>query len=76
MEQTKKHWLGKLALLKDEKGLTLIELMVVVALIAILAACGAVIRIPMRGFVPSYNLQGAVAAVASERLRQLDGNPR
>jgi 23S rRNA (guanosine2251-2'-O)-methyltransferase len=43
---------------------------------AILAACGAVIRIPMRGFVPSYNLQGAVAAVASERLRQLDGNPR
>jgi len=38
---------------------------------AVLAACDAVIRIPMRGFVPSYNLQGAVAAVACERLRQL-----
>ena len=42
---------------------------------AILAACDAVVRIPMPGFVPSYNLQGAVAAVASERLRQLEGNP-
>jgi tRNA G18 (ribose-2'-O)-methylase SpoU len=42
---------------------------------AILAACDAVVRIPMPGFVPSYNLQGAVAAVASERLRQLQGNP-
>jgi tRNA G18 (ribose-2'-O)-methylase SpoU len=37
---------------------------------AILTRCDAVIRIPMPGFVPSYNLQGAVAAVASERLRQ------
>ena len=43
---------------------------------AILAGCDAVIRIPMPGFVPSYNLQGAVAAVASERLRQLEGNSR
>jgi tRNA G18 (ribose-2'-O)-methylase SpoU len=42
---------------------------------AILARCDAVIRIPTPGFVPSYNLQGAVAAVASERLRQLEGNP-
>jgi tRNA G18 (ribose-2'-O)-methylase SpoU len=41
---------------------------------AILARCDAVIRIPTAGFVPSYNLQGAVAAVASERLRQLEGN--
>lgn len=29
-----------------------------------------VVRIPMPGFVPSYNLQAALAAVASERLRQ------
>jgi tRNA G18 (ribose-2'-O)-methylase SpoU len=43
---------------------------------AILAACDAVVRIPTPGFIPSYNLQGAVAAVASERLRQLEGNPR
>jgi tRNA G18 (ribose-2'-O)-methylase SpoU len=43
---------------------------------AILARCEAVIRIPMSGFLPSYNLQGAVAAVASERLRQLAGNSR
>jgi tRNA G18 (ribose-2'-O)-methylase SpoU len=42
---------------------------------AILATCDAVVRIPMRGFLPSYNLQGAVAAVAAERLRQLEGNP-
>lgn len=38
---------------------------------AILAASSAVVRIPMAGFVPCYNLQGAVAAIASERLRQL-----
>jgi tRNA G18 (ribose-2'-O)-methylase SpoU len=37
----------------------------------VLARCDAVARIPMPGFVPSYNLQAAVAAVASERLRQL-----
>ncbi len=38
---------------------------------ATLARCDAVLRIPMAGFVPSYNLQAAVAAVAAERLRQL-----
>jgi tRNA G18 (ribose-2'-O)-methylase SpoU len=43
---------------------------------ATLAACDAVIRIPMPGFVPSYNLQAAVAAVASERLRQIEGRLR
>lgn len=36
----------------------------------ILRRCGAVVRIPTSGFVPSYNLQGAVAAIASEHLRQ------
>jgi tRNA G18 (ribose-2'-O)-methylase SpoU len=38
---------------------------------ALLAACDAVVRVPMAGFVPSYNLQAAMAAVAVERLRQL-----
>jgi tRNA G18 (ribose-2'-O)-methylase SpoU len=38
---------------------------------AILGVCDEVVRIPTSGFVPSYNLQGAVAAVASEHLRQL-----
>lgn len=37
----------------------------------VLDQCDDVIRIPMRGFIPSYNLQAAMAAVASERLRQL-----
>jgi TrmH family RNA methyltransferase len=37
----------------------------------VLAACDDVIRIPMLGFIPSYNLQAAMAAVASERIRQL-----
>ena len=37
----------------------------------VLAACDEVIRIPMSGFIPSYNLQAAMAAVACERLRQL-----
>ena len=36
-----------------------------------LARCDAVVRIPMLGFVASYNLQAAVAAVAAERLRQM-----
>jgi len=39
---------------------------------AVLARCEAVVRLPMAGFLPSYNLQGAVAAVAAERLRQLE----
>lgn len=30
-----------------------------------------VVRVPMRGFIPSYNLQAAMAALAGERLRQL-----
>jgi tRNA G18 (ribose-2'-O)-methylase SpoU len=41
-----------------------------------LARCDAVVRIAMAGFIPSYNLQTAVAAVATERLRQLEGEPR
>jgi len=40
---------------------------------AVLAECDDVIRIPMLGFIPSYNLQAAMAAVACERLRQLSG---
>jgi len=36
----------------------------------VLTACDDAIRIPMRGFIPSYNLQAAMAAVAAERLRQ------
>lgn len=37
----------------------------------LLARCDAVATIPMLGFVPSYNLQAAISAVAVERLRQL-----
>jgi tRNA G18 (ribose-2'-O)-methylase SpoU len=29
------------------------------------------VRVPMAGFIPSYNVQAAMAAVAAERLRQL-----
>ncbi len=36
----------------------------------VLRRCDDTIRIPMAGFVPSYNLQAALAAVAVERLRQ------
>ena len=38
----------------------------------VLAACDEVVRIPMAGFVPSYNLQAAMSIVAGERLRQLE----
>ena len=38
---------------------------------AVLAAADRILRIPMRGFIPSYNLQAAMAGVALERLRQL-----
>lgn len=38
---------------------------------AILERCDQVLRIPMGGFIPSYNLQAAVAVVSVERLRQL-----
>jgi RNA methyltransferase, TrmH family len=41
----------------------------------VLDACDAALRIPMRGFIPSYNLQAAMAAVASERLRQVSTHP-
>ena len=37
----------------------------------VLARCDSVVRIPMAGFIPSYNLQAAVAVLAAERLRQL-----
>jgi tRNA G18 (ribose-2'-O)-methylase SpoU len=36
-----------------------------------LARCDGIIRIPMAGFIPSYNLQAAMAMVCGERLRQL-----
>jgi tRNA G18 (ribose-2'-O)-methylase SpoU len=36
----------------------------------VLARCDARIRVPMAGFIPCYNLQAAVSAVAVERLRQ------
>lgn len=36
----------------------------------VLARCDTVLRIPMAGFIPAYNLQAAMAAVAAERLRQ------
>jgi len=42
---------------------------------SLLAGCDRVIRLPMRGFVPCYNLQAAVAAVALERLRQAERGP-
>jgi len=38
---------------------------------AVQAQCDQVLRLPMAGFVPSYNLQAAVAVVSVERLRQL-----
>ena len=37
----------------------------------LLAACDQIVRIPMAGFIPSYNLQAAMSMVAGERLRQL-----
>jgi len=37
----------------------------------VLAAADGAIAIPMRGFIPSYNLQAAMAIVAGEHLRQL-----
>jgi TrmH family RNA methyltransferase len=37
----------------------------------VLARCGEIVRVPMAGFIPSYNLQAAVAVLAAERLRQL-----
>lgn len=43
---------------------------------AILRRCDELVRIPMAGFVASYNLQAAVAIVAAERLRQRAGARR
>jgi tRNA G18 (ribose-2'-O)-methylase SpoU len=43
---------------------------------AVLAECDDVIRIPMAGFIPSYNLQIALGVVATERLRQLASTDR
>ena len=37
---------------------------------AVLSRCERVVRIPMAGFIPSYNVQAAIAATAIERLRQ------
>jgi tRNA G18 (ribose-2'-O)-methylase SpoU len=37
----------------------------------VLAATEGAIRVPMRGFIPSYNLQAAMAMVVGEHLRQL-----
>ncbi len=36
----------------------------------LLARCDSIVRVPMRGFVPAYNLQAAMAAVVGEQLRQ------
>ena len=38
----------------------------------VLDAADEIVRLPMPGFVPSYNLQVAVSALAIERLRQLE----
>jgi TrmH family RNA methyltransferase len=37
----------------------------------VLARCDEVVRVPAAGFIPSYNVHAALAAVATERLRQL-----
>ena len=37
---------------------------------AVLERCDARVRVPMAGFIPCYNLQAAVSALAIERLRQ------
>ncbi|MBS73131.1 MAG: hypothetical protein CMA91_02615 [Euryarchaeota archaeon] len=38
----------------------------------VLDAADEIVRLPMPGFIPSYNLQVAVSALALERLRQID----
>jgi tRNA G18 (ribose-2'-O)-methylase SpoU len=42
----------------------------------LLERCDEVLRIPMAGFIPSYNLQAAMAAIAIERLRQANVDDR
>jgi tRNA G18 (ribose-2'-O)-methylase SpoU len=39
---------------------------------SVLAQMDEVVRVPMHGFLPSYNLQSAMAVVMGERLRQED----
>jgi tRNA G18 (ribose-2'-O)-methylase SpoU len=41
-----------------------------------LARCDEVVRIPMSGFIRSYNLQAAVSALACERMRQVKTGPQ
>jgi 23S rRNA (guanosine2251-2'-O)-methyltransferase len=38
----------------------------------VLAACDGAVRVPMAGFIRSFNLQAALAMVAAERTRQLE----
>ena len=38
----------------------------------VLDAASEIVRLPMPGFIPSYNLQVAVSALAIERLRQIE----
>ncbi len=38
----------------------------------VIAAADTIVRLPMTGFVPSYNLQVAVSCLALERLRQME----
>jgi TrmH family RNA methyltransferase len=40
----------------------------------VLQRCIQVVRIPTAGFIPSYNVQAAIAAIAVERLRQSQGS--
>jgi len=40
----------------------------------VLEACDEVVRLPMNGFVPSYNLQVAISVLAVEALKQRSGN--
>jgi tRNA G18 (ribose-2'-O)-methylase SpoU len=42
----------------------------------LLEQCDETVRLPMQGFIRSYNLQVAVAVMAVERLRQLQGSAR
>jgi tRNA G18 (ribose-2'-O)-methylase SpoU len=41
---------------------------------ALLASADCVLRVPMSGFLPSYNLQAAMAVVMGERLRQTESS--
>ncbi len=41
---------------------------------SLLASADRVLRIPMHGFLPSYNLQAAMAVVMGERLRQTESS--